>query len=1292
MASLYGSLTEFQPDSDDVKAYLERVELYFAANKVDADLQVPIFLSSVGARTYSLLSDLLAPAAPKTKSFKELADTLCKHYEPKRAVISQRFHFHKRDQAVGESLASFDAAIRKLATHCHFGDKLEEALRDRFVCGLRHEALQRRLLSEVDLTYAKAMEIALAMEAADRDTKAFKTTDLSVKKFQRPTPSGDSQSCYRCNRPGHNANSCKFKDAECHACGKKGHIAPACRSKQRSAKKPYKAGTPKKTRKVHQVHSGDPGSSDSDGEYFLHKVGESSDAIRVNLVINGSPLEMEVDTGADVSIISDRIRRAVFPSLKLHPSQLHLKTYTGESVPIVGHLHVKAQYGSQVAKLVLVVVAGDGPSLLGRNWLKYLRLDWKKIARIHSSKTQLLHSVLDQHLTLFQEGLGAIEPYRATLQVKQGATPKFVKPRPVPFATKDAVGRELDRLEKDGILERVPHSDWAAPIVVVPKKDGSFRICGDYRLTVNPVLAVDQYPLPRPEDLFATLSGGTIFTKLDLSQAYLQVQLDDESAKYTTINTHQGLYQYRRLPFGVASAPALFQKLMDTVLQGIPGVICYIDDILLSSADESTHMATLEVVLARLQQHGFRLRKDKCKFLTSAVEYLGHIVNAEGVQATPEKVEAICQAPAPTNVTELRSLLGLVNYYGKFVPNLATILHPLNNLLKTDVKWNWTEECSQAFAQVKKNLTSAPVLTHYDPDLPINLAADASAYGVGAVIAHVFPDGTERPIAYASRSLTSSERNYAQIEREALSLVFGVKRFHQYLYGRKFSLVTDHKPLTAIFGSKKGIPSLAAARLQRWAILLSAYDYHISYKPTQQHGNADGLSRLPLPTGHLSEADDTCSLFNMGQIHALPTTAADVRKATRSDKVLSQVCEYVLRGWPAQVPPELQVFKTKQDEISLEVGCLLWGIRVIIPQSLQATVLKSLHANHPGITRMKSIARSYFWWSGLDRDIEMLAKSCHSCQAVKSSPPVAPLHPWVWPDAPWKRLHIDFAGPMYGKMFLVVIDAHSKWPEVAVMSSTTADSTIEVLRSLFARFGLPEQIVSDNGPQFVSEDFSQFLKRNGIKHIRSAPYHPSSNGLAERFIQTLKRGLKTSEAAGKSLTHRLSEFLFEYRSSPHATTNRSPSQLFLGRPLRTRLDLLRPNVSSQVLGKQASQKLHHDLHSKSRDFVPGQIVMVRDYRPNTDRWVRGKIVNQLGPVTYEVNIQGKVAKRHVDQLRILPGPGQEGDTTIDEPVEDNFEYPGPVQPVSQHPTEDQAPLSSRRYPQRNRHPPDRFHY
>ena len=1103
MASLYGTLSEFNADSDDIKSYLERVELFFAANDVPDDRQVPIFLSSVGATTYSLLSDLLSPAAPKTKSFKTIADTLRQHYEPKRAIISQRFHFHKRDQAVGESITAFDAAIRKLATHCKFGDNLEEALRDRFVCGLRHESIQRRLLSEVDLSYAKAMEIALAMEAADRDTKAFKSPDQFTKKLQcsarRVAP---QQACYRCNRPGHGPSECKFKEAECHACGKRGHIAPACRSKRKVNKQPPKSKSSHKPGKTHQVHTDVP--VDSDDEYLLHKLGDSPDAIRVTLQVQGLPLEMEVDTGADISIIADQTRKSHFPKLRLHPSSVILKTYTGEPVPVVGQLNVKVQHGEQEAKLVLVVVTGNGPTLLGRNWLKYLRLDWKQISQLHSVKMQKLHTVLDRHSSVFQDGLGSIEPYRVSLQVQDDAKPKFYKARPVPFATKDAVGRELDRLENEGILEKVTHSDWATPIVAVPKKDGTYRICGDYRLTVNPVMAIEQYPLPRPEDLFATLSGGTVFTKLDLSQAYLQYQLDETSTKLTTINTHQGLYRYRRLPFGVASAPALFQKLMDTVLQGKQGVICYIDDILISSSEVAEHLSTLDSVLDCLQQHGFRLRKDKCRFLMPSVEYLGHIVDASGIRATPEKVDAILQAPPPTNTTELRAFLGLVNYYGKFVSNLATLLRPLNDLLKSDTKWVWSQECAQAFTETKEKLVSAPVLTHYNPDLPINLATDASAYGVGAVISHVCSDGMERPIAFASRSLTDSERNYAQIEKEALSLVFGVKRFHQFLYGRKFSLITDHKPLTAIFGPKKGIPALAAARLQRWAVLLSAYDYHISYKPSQLHSNADGLSRLPLPTNRSASTDDVCKLFNIGQIQALPVTVADVQKATRSDKLLSRVCEYVLNGWPSQVPPELHMFKDKQNELSLEVGCLMWGIRVVIPEALKAVVLQSLHFNHPGTTRMKAVARSYFWWGGLDKDIESVSKTCNACQAVKSSPPVAPLHPWVWPNAPWKRLHLDFAGPFLGKMLFVLVDAHSKWPEVAIMSSTTSASTIEVLRSLFARYGLPEQVVSDNGPQFTSDEFAQFLKLNGVKHIRSAPYHPASNGQVERFIQTLK--------------------------------------------------------------------------------------------------------------------------------------------------------------------------------------------
>ena len=254
---------------------------------------------------------------------------------------------------------------------------------------------------------------------------------------------------------------------------------------------------------------------------------------------------------------------------------------------------------------------------------------------------------------------------------------------------REPIEEELDRLEREGIIDKVTHSEWATPLVAVPKTDGRVRLCGDFKVTVNPSLSVDQYPMPKVEDLLATLANGKKFTKLDLTQAYLQLALHPES-KYCTINTHRGLYQFNRLPFGIASAPAQFQKVMDTILQGVPGAMCYIDDILITGAAKEEHLQNLEEVLRRLQTYGIRMKRSKCYFMRDSVAYLGHVVDTDGIRATPEKI-AITQAPMPKNVQQLRSFLGLLNYYRKFLPNLATIIQPLNDLFRKDQKWDWTE-------------------------------------------------------------------------------------------------------------------------------------------------------------------------------------------------------------------------------------------------------------------------------------------------------------------------------------------------------------------------------------------------------------------------------------------------------------------------------------------------------------------------------------------------------------------------------------------------------------------------
>ena len=296
------------------------------------------------------------------------------------------------------------------------------------------------------------------------------------------------------------------------------------------------------------------------------------------------------------------------------------------------------------------------------------------------------------------------------------------------------------------------------------------------------------------------------------------------------------------------------------------------------------------------------MKHSKCTFLKTSVQYLGHRIDAEGLH---DKVRAITEAPVPKNVQELRSSLGLLNYYGHFIPNLASLLHPLNELLRPDTPWKWTKERDNAFKAAKTKIVAPNVLVHYDPNLPICLAGDASAYGVGAVISHVMDDGNERPIAFASRTLLPSERNYSQVEKKALSLIFGISKFHTYLYGRKFVLVTDHKPLTTILGQKKGNPPMAAARLQRWAIRLSAYVYDIEFRSTQEHSNADCLSRLPMncvsTVGHTSEP----AQFNVSQIESLPVTAAQLAQATCTDTNLSVVCKYITKGWPSSAQQEL---------------------------------------------------------------------------------------------------------------------------------------------------------------------------------------------------------------------------------------------------------------------------------------------------------------------------------------------------------------------------------------------------
>ena len=968
--STLGSLDPFDAAKEDWSAYTERFEQFILANGVEGEKKiVATFLTIVGSKTYNLLRDLLAPEKPSSRKYAELIEVLQKHYEPKPLVIAERFHFHKRDQKEGETVSDYSAALKKASERCEFKGFLEEALRDRFVCGLRNRNIQRKLLAEKDLTWDKAFEVAQAMESAERQANKFggipaeervnalKSRSRGLNKQRRFEKKEHGKPCFRCGEQ-HLPQTCRFKNEQCHHCKGTGHISKVCKKKSANHKKDD----------AKPQNSGFRYLQEAEHDHLTHEFGElfqignggnsSEPSIIVPVSLNGVPLNMELDTGASVTVISEETLRNNIPNVELSDSNVRLKTYTGEELKIVGQTVVNVQYENQECELPIQVIQGNGPALLGRNWLRNIRLNWGTIKRISED----LDDVLTKHREVFKDELGTMCNVKAKLHVKAGSTPKFYKPRSVPHALKGAIEKELDRLESMGVIEKVRYSEWAAPIVAVVKPDNSLRLCGDYKVTINSALEVDQHPLPNPEELFVTLSGGQKFSKLDLSRAYQQILLDEESREYVTINTHKGLYRPKRLPFGVASASAIFQSKVEQILQGIPMVVCRVDDILVSGKNDQDHLRNLAEVLTRLESAGLRLKLAKCKFMQHSVEYLGYRVDANGLHAIEKKVEAIRNAPAPGNQQQLRSFLGMVNYYAKFVNNYATITHPLNELLHNGVRWKWGHAQEKAFTELKNKLSRAPVLVHYNVELPLKLDTDASNYGVGAVISHVFPNGEERPIAFASRTLNKSECNYAQIEKEALSIIFGIKKFHQYLYGRKFLLVTDHKPLVSLLGPKAGIPTLAAARMQRWALLLSAYQYDIVYRSTNKHANADCLSRLPLQNVDRATEVDEVKMINKMQIQSLTLGVDHVRNATRADPVLSRVLKFTLSGWPEETTSEaLKPYFHKRYEITTEDGCLLWGIRVIIPKILHEQVLTELHEGHPGIVRMKSLSRLHVW-------------------------------------------------------------------------------------------------------------------------------------------------------------------------------------------------------------------------------------------------------------------------------------------------------------------------------------------
>lgn len=1264
-------MTEFSPENHSFTEWKERLEIHFTDIQVETEAsKKATLLKSIGTHAYSLLRALCDPKKPNEKTYDELCTLLEAHFMPPVIIFRERLNFYTASKEFDESVSNWYARVKTLALKCKFSN-LDEAVRDRFILGMANdEKLFEKFCEENNtMTVAKALNKALIHEVKVKGKSMStevnfvrgKGSNNNYKQSQANRPNGNQSkkdACKHCGWKSHKSSKCKFKDAICDKCGRKGHLKPICQGKEKDFSTNFVtlnhsiSHIQRTNANISTFVNTDTqvGPADGGGANFLPifsiNGGQSTDIFDLTICIDNIQFQAECDTGSPTSLMPLVHFNKHFDRRTLKPAVNSYDDYGGHAIKILGEFLPSVVYREQTKKVEMIVTDVNRPILLGRNFLRAFGFELKQVNAIMSSETDFVSTISrlkSSFSEVFKKELGKFTVTKVHLEVKQGTKPIFFKPRPVPLAWKPIIEQKLNEFCDAGMMEPVDNADWGSPIVPVMKPNGDLRICGDYKVTINQFLTDFKYPLPRIEEIFASLQGGQLFTKLDLSNAYNQLELDDKSQNLCTLSTHLGLFRVKRLAFGVKVAGAIFQKTIETLLRGIPNCMNFMDDIVVTGSDTQSHIRTLELVLNKLQSVGLRLNPEKCSFFMKEISYLGFTINKDGLRKNESNIKSVLNAPVPENVSEVKAFTGMVNFYSKFIPNFSKKMEPLYKLQRKNTNFRWNQDAENAYNLLKKEITSDQVLVHFDNKKPLVLTTDACDTAVAGILSHEFPNGELRPIAFVSRSLSAAERNYSTIQKEALAIVFSVMKLYQYLVGVHFTLCTDHKPLIAIFGENRGIPLMAAARMQRWALILSGFDFKIRHiKGSLNY--ADTLSRIPQVKiknsgADLNENRQANYIDFIGSNNALQLSFKNIQIETRRDKVLSKLIDAVQKGTVATLKgDEFVPYKRKSEELSVESGCLLWGYRSIIPIKLRKQILLDLHKSHLGIVKTKSLARSYIWWPKLDKDIEDLVKSCHSCQLHQASPEKSALIPWQPADHAWSRVHIDYAGPIHGFYFLIIIDSFSKWLEVFKSKTITSKYTIDKLRETFARYGLPDKLVSDNGRQFTSDEFATFMKMNHIEHIKSAPGHPATNGQAENSVKTTKKSViaNLEDKDPVNFDVILSRFLLDYRITPHSTTGTPPAEIMFGRQIKSRFSLLKPPLVREKICSSQEKNVQNHHGKRDLSFDVGQKVYIRDYtNPNKPSWTPAKIKEKLGSRHYGCVIAhtGREIKRHLDQIR-----------------------------------------------------------
>ncbi|KAJ8371257.1 hypothetical protein SKAU_G00112850 [Synaphobranchus kaupii] len=1008
---------------------------------------------------------------------------------------------------------------------------------------------------------------------AQTDTVNATDRQSGRRAFQRKTAPAEREPQWSCKYCGgshkQGREQCPAYGKTCRICGISNHFAKVCQAGSKSDK----------IKKVNVLEDDERREEDSDSEDRLFQVDECVNTAKaqqgrkwfVNLRLNEQRQQCQLDTGSTCNVVGRKIKEKLSPRAALGPSTAKLKLYSGEIMPSLGKFHTECVVRGEKHNLTFEIVDTEQKPLLGGDTCERLGLvtftvpeelntvEARQSARL--TKDQLLRDYHD----VFNDPIESV-PGEIHFELDPDVTPVQCAPRNVPVALKARVKEELDRhVEVGNIVPVTEPTAWISNMVTVAKPE-KIRICIDPK-PPNRALLRSHYHMPTLEDVLYKLPKARLFTLADARDAFLQCKLDDASSRLTTFWTPWGQMRWLKLPFGVSVAPEIYQRKQHELLSGLAGIEPIADDILVVGCGDTDAEAELDhssALMERCRAVGLRLSERKLQFKLKAVHFHGHILSSEGLKIDPEKTRAVLEMPTPTDVKAVQRFIGFVTYLARFLPKLSEVCEPLRRLLDKDIMWHRLPKHEVAVREVKRLVTNTPVLKYYDITKPVTIQSDACMTGLGGCLLQ-----GGQPVAFASRALTPTEQNYAQIEKECLSIVFACQRFHQYLYGREaITAETDHKPLITIF--KKPLLS-APKRLQGMLLQLQSYNLDVVYKPGPEMYVQHAVCAVDSTQAEYSQLD---------QAQHLDVTAFRFRQIvqhTETDDVLQELASVILSGWPdfkEDTPLAVREYWPFRDELSVQDGVLYRGQCVVIPKAMRSELLKRIHTSHIGGEACYRRARDTLFWPNMRAEIKDFVANCSACNEYARVQQKESMMSHDIPVRPWQAVSMDVYS-YAGKDFFIIVDQYSDYWEIDHLPDLSADTLIMRCKAQFARYGQPDRVITDNGPQFACERFRRFAESWGFAHVTSSPRHPQSNGKAESAVKIVKSLCKRAKLDGTDAWMAI----LHWRNTPTEGLDSSPAQRLMARRLKTSLpvvdSLLLPRVVDGVAEKLRWKRQNH---------------------------------------------------------------------------------------------------------------------